>query len=56
MVTIQDGPEPHDFVTRIVEGAERAAWWDRSVAVFPSYADYQVKTDRIIPVFVATPA
>ena len=56
LVMIQDGPEPHDFVTHVAEGEERAAWWERSVAVFPSYADYQQKTDRIIPVFVATPA
>ena len=56
MVMIQDGPEPHDYTTRIVEGDERQLWWDRSVAVFPNYADYQVKTDRVIPVFVATPA
>ena len=56
LVMIQDGPEPHDFATHVAEGEERATWWERSVAVFPSYADYQQKTDRIIPVFVATPA
>ena len=55
LVMIQDGPEPHDFTTRIVEGDERQRWWDRAVAVFPNYAEYQTKTDRIIPVFVATP-
>lgn len=53
-VTIQDGPEPFDAVVRQVDGDERAAWWDRSVAVYPSYADYQTKTTRVIPVFVAT--
>ena len=55
-VMIQDGPEPHDYAVRIVEGDERAAWWERSVAVFPTYADYEVKAaevDRVIPVFVA---
>ncbi len=55
LVMIQDGPEPHDFTTRIVEGDERAIWWERSVAVFAPYAQYQEKTDRVIPVFVATP-
>ncbi|MEO6652903.1 MAG: nitroreductase family deazaflavin-dependent oxidoreductase [Ilumatobacteraceae bacterium] len=54
-VMIQDGPEPHDFDVRIVEGDERAEWWDRAVAVFPTYADYEAKTDRHIPVFVAQP-
>jgi deazaflavin-dependent oxidoreductase (nitroreductase family) len=56
LVMIQDGPEPRDYRTRIVQGDERELWWDRSVDVFPTYAEYQSKTDRIIPVFVATPA
>jgi F420H(2)-dependent quinone reductase len=51
-VTVQDGPEPWDGVAREVTGAERAQWWERAVAAYPSYADYQVKTDREIPVFV----
>lgn len=53
-VMIQDGPEPHDFTVRQVEGAERQMWWDRSVAVFPTYADYAKQTERVIPVLVAT--
>ncbi len=53
MIEIQDGPEPHDFTTEIVTGDERQAWWDRAVAVFPTYSDYADKTDRTIPVFVA---
>jgi F420H(2)-dependent quinone reductase len=51
-VTVQDGPEPWDGVAREVTGAERALWWERAVAVYPSYADYARKTDREIPVFV----
>ena len=51
-VTVQDGPEPWDGVAREVTGAEKAEWWERAVAAYPSYADYQVKTDREIPVFV----
>jgi deazaflavin-dependent oxidoreductase (nitroreductase family) len=51
---IQDGPEPHDFSAREVQGDERALWWERAVEAYPSYADYQLKTSRIIPVFVAT--
>ncbi len=54
LVEIQDGPAPADYNVRIVEGDERALWWERSVAVFPTYADYAKKTDRVIPVFVAT--
>jgi F420H(2)-dependent quinone reductase len=51
-VTVQDGPEPWDGVARQVTGDERAEWWERAVAAYPSYADYQEKTDREIPVFV----
>src|SRR6476660_7429421 len=51
---IQDGAEPHDFVAREVDGDEGALWWDRAVAAYPPYAEYQEKTSRIIPVFVAS--
>jgi deazaflavin-dependent oxidoreductase (nitroreductase family) len=54
-VTIQDGPEPHDFVVSEVTGAERDLWFERAVAVFPTYAEYQAKTDRVIPILVASP-
>jgi len=57
-VMIQDGPAPHDFTVREVSGDERATWWERAVAVFPTYADYEVSAaehDRVIPVFVADP-
>ncbi len=54
-ITVQDGPEPFPSTARRVEGEERAAWWDRAVAVFPRYADYAEATDREIPVFVADP-
>ena len=49
---LQDGPAKWDMTARLVTGDERAAWWDRAVAAFPDYADYQRKTDRQIPVFV----
>jgi F420H(2)-dependent quinone reductase len=54
--TIQDGPAPFDVTMREVDGDERATWWDRAVAAYPPYAEYQTKTTRRIPVFVATPA
>ena len=53
---IQDGPEPRDYVAREVDGEERQMWWDRAVEAYPPYAEYQEKTDRTIPVFVASPA
>lgn len=52
-VMIQDGPEPHDYTVRESEGDERAEWWERAVATFPNYAEYQQRTERVIPVFVA---
>jgi deazaflavin-dependent oxidoreductase (nitroreductase family) len=53
-VTVQDGPEPFDVRVRELSGNERAEWWGRAVAAYPPYAEYQEKTEREIPVFVAT--
>jgi len=53
-VTLQDGPEPFAVTVREVTGYERALWWDRAVAAYAPYADYQKRTERLIPVFVAT--
>ena len=55
-VMIQDGPEALDYVVREVVGTERQLWWERSVAVFPTYAAYAERTDRVIPVLVASRA
>ena len=52
-VTIQDGPEPFDAHVRQVTGDERAEWWQRAVAAYHPYAEYQERTEREIPVFVA---
>jgi deazaflavin-dependent oxidoreductase (nitroreductase family) len=51
-VELRDGRDTWDMRAREVTGDEKAAWWDRAVAAFPNYADYQKKTDREIPVFV----
>jgi deazaflavin-dependent oxidoreductase (nitroreductase family) len=53
-VMIQDGPEPFDATVVEVSGDERQEWWDRAVAAYPPYAEYQEKTSRQIPVLVAT--
>jgi deazaflavin-dependent oxidoreductase (nitroreductase family) len=53
-VTIQDGPEPFDVRVREVTGDDRAVWWERAVAAYPPYAEYQERTERQIPVFVAS--
>jgi deazaflavin-dependent oxidoreductase (nitroreductase family) len=53
-VQIQDGPEPFAVTVREVSGDEKATWWKRAAAAYPPYDDYQTKTDRQIPLFVAT--
>jgi F420H(2)-dependent quinone reductase len=55
LVELQDGPARADYTVREVEGAERDLWWARSVEAYPDYADYQTKTDRVIPVLVLEP-
>jgi deazaflavin-dependent oxidoreductase (nitroreductase family) len=54
-VELQDGAVKRDYLAREVSGDERALWWDRAVAVWPDYANYQTRTTRRIPVFVLTP-
>jgi len=54
-VELQDGTASDDYQAREVFGDEKAIWWQRAVAAYPDYADYQRKTDRAIPVFVLTP-
>ncbi|PWC05511.1 nitroreductase family deazaflavin-dependent oxidoreductase [Agromyces badenianii] len=53
-VELQDGTEKHDYEARELEGDERRIWWERAVEAYPPYADYQTKTDRLIPVFLLT--
>ena len=55
-VEVRDGTVVRAMTARELSGAEKATWWQRCVAAFPDYADYQARTDREIPVFVLTPA
>jgi F420H(2)-dependent quinone reductase len=54
-VTIQDGPEPFAVTVRELTGDERETWWQRAAAVFPTYEVYKDKTERVIPVLLASP-
>ena len=54
-VELQDGAIKRDYTAREVTGDEKAVWWERAVATWPDYANYQAKTDRQIPVFVLEP-
>lgn len=42
-------------VREVFDDAERARLWELSVAAYPPYEDYQKRTSRKIPVFVAEP-
>ncbi|MGM0384896.1 MAG: nitroreductase family deazaflavin-dependent oxidoreductase [Actinomycetota bacterium] len=53
---LQDGAQRIDVLARELEGEERPEWWERAVTAFPDYADYQRRTDRLIPVFLLEPA
>ena len=51
-VELQDGAEAHTYTARVLEGDERADWWEHAVATWPTYGEYQTKTDRQIPLFL----
>ncbi|HEY9425132.1 MAG TPA: nitroreductase family deazaflavin-dependent oxidoreductase [Microterricola sp.] len=55
LVELQDGEVKRDYRARESEGAEREEWWARAVEAWPDYANYQLKTERIIPLFVLEP-
>jgi deazaflavin-dependent oxidoreductase (nitroreductase family) len=50
-----DGGRLHAVTAREADDAERAAWWSRACTVFPSYATYQGRTRRRIPVLLLEP-
>jgi len=52
-VDLQDGPAKATYAVReLPEGPERDAWWERAVATWSTYGEYQKKTDRLIPLFL----
>ena len=54
-VELQDGPVKKDYEAREVHGDEYQAWFERSVAAWPDYAEYAKKTTRTMPIFVLSP-
>ena len=55
-VEIRDKTEVHKMrVREVEEEEERSVLWNASAEAFPPYNDYQAKTTRTIPVFVAEP-
>ncbi|MER7519135.1 nitroreductase family deazaflavin-dependent oxidoreductase [Streptomyces sp. NPDC126499] len=55
LIELRDGPRVWEMKARLAEGEERRVWWERAVAAFPDYADYQRRTEREIPLFVVEP-
>ena len=56
-VEIRDETEVYSMWVREVEDSEeRARLWDLAVAAYPPYVDYQDRTKRRIPVFLAEPS
>jgi deazaflavin-dependent oxidoreductase (nitroreductase family) len=54
-VELQDGPVRKTYSVRLLSGDERADWWQHAVNTWSTYATYQTRTDREIPVFLLTP-
>ncbi len=54
-VSLQDGPDRRDYTAHVADAEEKAEWWPRCTAVWPSYDDYQASTERDIPVIVLEP-
>ena len=55
VLDLQDDDRTWTVRARELSGSEREQWWERCVAAFPNYAEYQAKTERLIPVFVLEP-
>ena len=43
-------------VREVADETEKTRLWEIAVQAYPPYHDYQEKTDRVIPVFIAEPA
>ncbi len=55
-IELQDATTTRSYRAReLPDGPERDEWWERCVAAFPPYAEYQTKTDRLIPVLICEP-
>lgn len=55
VIELQDDTRTWTARARELEGAERERWWALCVEAFPPYAEYQEKTERLIPVFALEP-
>jgi deazaflavin-dependent oxidoreductase (nitroreductase family) len=49
-ITIEVGTDTYGVTATVIEGAERDRIYADQAKEFPGFADYQAKTDRVIPV------
>lgn len=54
-VELQDGSDRGTYSVRELAGAERDVWLQRAIEAWPTYADYEQKAPRLIPVFLLEP-
>jgi F420H(2)-dependent quinone reductase len=50
--TVQIGRDRRAVHARVPDPEERARLWAKAVAVWPSYRDYQARTEREIPIVI----
>ena len=55
-VSAEIGTETHAFRAHVAEPTEREPIWARQKDAYPGFADYEAKTDRVIPVVILEPA
>jgi hypothetical protein len=55
VIDLQDDTRTWTARAREIHGPEREEWWQRCVEAYPPYAEYQQKTDRVIPVLLLEP-
>jgi deazaflavin-dependent oxidoreductase (nitroreductase family) len=56
LVTVEKGTETYDATARVVSGADRDRIYAIQAGLFPTFAEYQEKTSRVIPVVALEPA
>jgi deazaflavin-dependent oxidoreductase (nitroreductase family) len=54
-VRLQDANVRIELRARELSGPERTSWWARAVGIWPDYAVYQTRTDRVIPLLALEP-
>ena len=52
---IEVGAATLDVTARVLDAEEREPVWEEQKRAFPGFADYETKTDRVIPVVMLDP-